>query len=114
MKIVYVLPGIFALTFIALILVGNLGPSASCRDQRAFNDEEYTCIVKQKYVDKGNHDFRTLLLSDRNKLFKTIIVDDTSGYFEYVKPGDSIFKSKNSGYIWVNRAKKFKIYFICK
>jgi spermidine/putrescine-binding protein len=112
-NLAYIFPGLFAVAFVSLVLVGNLGPSAACSEKKDFEGFNYTGIVNEKFNDKTNHNVRTLVFSVNQKLFNMILVDDTSGYYEYVKVGDTIIKLKNSDYIKVNHMKKFKIYFNC-
>jgi hypothetical protein len=113
-KIIYILPGLFAIAFIALVLIGNIGPSKACKDRMDFVGSTYKAIVIKKYLDKKNHNYKTILYSNSNKLSIMRLIDDTSGYYEFVKSGDSVYKLKHSEYINVNNIKKFKIYFDCK
>ena len=113
-RILYILPGLFGIAFISLVLIGNLGPSEACVDKKNFINSNYTGILKQKYLDKENHNYRTLVFSYNNTLFNMVLLDDTSGYYEYVKIGDTITKIKDNNYIQVNKSNKFKIYYNCK
>jgi len=113
-RIIFILPGLFAIAFISLVLIGNLGPSKACNDKKAFVNSAYKAVVIEKYLDKQNHNFRTIIFSNNHKLYTMVLVDDTSGYYEYSKAGDTIYKYQNSEYIDVNGMKKFKIHFDCK
>jgi len=113
-KIIYILPGLLLVAFAALVLIGNIGPSRACKDKMEFAGSTYKGIVVKKYLDKENHNYKTILYSNSNKLSITRLIDDTSGYYEFVTSGDSIYKIKNSEYINVNNINKFKIYFDCK
>ncbi len=112
-RLIYILPGLFAIALIALVLRGIFGPSEACYDKKLFVDSAYTGVIVKKYHDGENHNFRTILYSIGNKLSIMRLVDDTSGYYEFVKPGDSIYKLKNSEYINVNNTRTFTIYFDC-
>ncbi|WP_184550390.1 hypothetical protein [Mucilaginibacter sp. FT3.2] len=78
-KIIYILPGLFAIAFIALVLIGNVGPSEACKDRMDFVGSTYKAIVIKKYLDKENHNYKTILYSN-NKLSIMRLMDDTSGY----------------------------------
>ncbi|WP_428329642.1 hypothetical protein [Mucilaginibacter sp.] len=113
-KLTYIFPALFIVAFIALVLIGNLGPSKPCSDKSEFINSTYNAIVINKYLDEKNHNFKTVLYSTNNKLIEIRFIDDTSGYYEFVKPGDSILKSKNTDLLTVNHIKRFRINFDCK
>ena len=113
-KAIYIFPGLFALVPIVLLLIGNLGPSQPCKNKKEFILSAYKAVITDKYLDKKNHNYKTLLYSSNKKSFIMQFFDDTSGYYDYVKIGDTIYKTQNSDWIEVNGLKKFKIYFDCK
>jgi len=62
---------------------------------------EYMGVVIRKYVDKSNHNWKTLIVENNCTEIKTIWNADKSGFFEFVNEGDSIVKISGSYMIQV-------------
>lgn len=90
-----------------------LGRHYECSDLKVFENTTIDCMVKEKYIDRKNHSFRTI---DFVNCENMVIVKDTSSFFGFIAEGDSITKPLNTDTIYVYRADeihRFKIYFGC-
>ena len=67
---------------------------------------EYRGIVIDKFIDKENHLYKTIVLSNNNIENKVIIPSrDNSGLFNYLKLGDSVVKNPETLSIKIYRKK---------
>jgi len=92
-----------------------LNDSYACSKSDEFRKMEYSGIVSKKFIDQENHRFRTILFKE--DVSDMVLADDTSSFYVFVNPGDSIVKKKNDDYVSLFRASKiytFKIYFGCQ
>jgi hypothetical protein len=65
-------------------------------------------LVIDKYNDKKNHNFPTILIDESGKQFDYTLQGDSSGLFEFLMISDSIKKKKGFNEYVVNRSgKKF-------
>jgi len=53
-------------------------------------------IVNDKIIDKKRHNYKTIILSVKYTLQKIILDSDKSGFYDYIKKGDSIIKESGS------------------
>ncbi|WP_042479537.1 hypothetical protein [Solitalea canadensis] len=94
----------------------SFNTSLACRKLEYFKKEEYQGIVMSKYLDQKNHSAQTIKMQGKND-YGIILARDTSGFYDYVKAGDSLIKIKGQEYIKVYRQdsilRQFKIYFGC-
>ncbi len=77
----------------------------------------YSGLVSEKYIDSMNHLNKTIRLT-KNKGKDIVIFNyDRSGAFNYIKPGDSIFKKSGSDNLITDRKGNvvvFKIDYGCE
>jgi hypothetical protein len=67
--------------------------------------KEFKGKVLKKYIDKNNHQNKTLIIKD-NGNEKTVFMNaDIGGVFEYISIGDSVSKNKGELFVLVNRKK---------
>ena len=107
---------ILTLTILYLTKRESLGISLSCSNLEEFKRTEFNGQVVKKYVDQSNHNSKTIQIQDHDHVFEYVLIQDTSGFYEYVKPGDSLLKFKNDDHIKLMRDKlsrKFKIWYGC-
>lgn len=86
----------------------------SCKELNAFQRIELNCIVENKYIDFKNHSFRTINFENCENF---ILTNDTSGFYEFIIAGDSVFKKLDSDIINIIRegdTVSFRIYFGCE
>jgi len=113
LKLIYILPGLFVAAFLTLVLIGNLGPSVACHDKLDFVKSSFNGMVLSKFLDRENHNYRTIIYSIKGDSVLTRLLDDTSAYFTTVKKGDIVEKKAGSEYLLVNKHDMFKINFDC-
>jgi len=76
-------------------------------------EKEYFGRITDKFYDKDNHNYRTIMYNHNEKLIFTI---EKSGLFEFAKINDSISKNRGSNIVKIyrnNKAYDFKIDFGC-
>ena len=61
-----------------------------------YKEYSYEGIVSNKFIDNEQHNYQTVLIQNGQKTDKLLLDFETSGLFEFIKVGDSIFKKKNS------------------
>ncbi|PKP24250.1 MAG: hypothetical protein CVU03_13225 [Bacteroidetes bacterium HGW-Bacteroidetes-2] len=57
--------------------------------------EEYSGLVKQKYIDKEQHNFKTIIVKQKNKEYTILFDFVMGGLYEFIEVGDTL--SKKSG-----------------
>lgn len=67
-------------------------------------DKEYAGIIKKIYIDRYEHDTKTIVLNENYVNILTIWDLDRSGIYEFVKVGDSIVKRVNTYQVDVYRS----------
>lgn len=98
-----------------LIIVNNdkFNTSLACAKSEEFKNQEYGGIMQKKYLDKDNHQVRTIKLKNEETI---ILARDTSIFYSFVQQNDSIVKERGMDFLNVYRMGKiykFKIYFGC-
>jgi hypothetical protein len=84
---------------------------ANCRDEKLAMGDKIIGILSKKYRDEENHMWKTIEYSNQSESFKSIIfLNETSGAFDFILPGDSIFKDLNSLEFKVIREGVVKVY----
>lgn len=70
----------------------------ACKALANFKNQEYKVVVIDKFLDKNQHSYPTLILQDQNgnKITNQDFIFDKSGFFNYVQKGDTLIKSKNN------------------
>lgn len=103
---------------ILIIFLMNQGKgcvtSEACKRQNDFDQKVFKGIVFKKYLNTENHGYPMVKIKGVDDLN---LVIDTSGFFRFVKAGDSVVKGKDSPYLNVIRQKsthRFKINFFCE
>ena len=115
------LRGLCGIIIISLVILylnnsDSLDLSTSCSNLDYFKQTVFHGRVIKKYVDQSNHRLKTIQIQDRDQVFEYVLIQDTSGFYEYVKPGDSLLKLKNDDHIKLIRDglnRKFKIWYGC-
>lgn len=79
--------------------------------EQYFNTE-YKGVVGEKFKDKENHAAKTLIIKGKTekKVFRKY--RDRSGFYEYARVGDSIYKPKKSLKVKVIREEKETVFTI--
>jgi hypothetical protein len=115
MKLIYLIPGLFIIVLIVWISYAIFFvPTELCNLKDDFKKAGYVGIIKKKYEDHTNHSYKTLIIEINHNDYVMILPVDTSGYYGFVRIGDTVSKIKDSDYIQVNKSKRFKIYFACE
>ena len=80
-------------------------PSGNCVAEKEFKSKKINGYITRKFYDTASHLYPTIELSKNHSQF--VIHDyDNSGFYSYVKPGDSILKKIGSLKIIVYRNSK--------
>lgn len=98
---------VFITTAILLFLSLPSFNDNSCRAFADFKNQEYKAVIVDKYYDKKEHSYPTLIYKDQNgnKIINQNLILDNSGLFDYVRIGDTLTKKKNEEYIQIKSAK---------
>jgi hypothetical protein len=95
--------------FLKALLISCLISSSSClKDHcqivRKFERNESCAVVKRKYRIEWNRN-QPILKTDNTcrKVDNFFVTGDSSGLFEYVQVGDSLYKAANSFKVYVYR-----------
>ena len=108
--IVYVLPFLFG-------SIDSATNKTRCKSRNRALEEIIAGRVANKFRDKSSHMWKTIEYSNRTGLHRSVIfMNDQSGAFDSLLPGDSIFKRVNSLELMVIRsgsAKKFQLNYQC-
>jgi hypothetical protein len=106
----------FGLAFLssAIFLFSSL-PSlndSACNAYKEFRSQEYKVVIVDKYIDKKEHSYPTLICKDlkANRIVNHNLVHDVSGFFKFVSIGDTLIKQKNEIGINIKNAKTDTIY----
>ena len=84
------------LSIITLIYLILQEPPCSEYYKKAKNGKKFNGIVYSKIIDKKHHMYKTIILLINDTLKKEILDSDRSGFYEYIKKGDSIIKKSGS------------------
>lgn len=72
----------------------NIGHKGQCDDLKKFCEEEYRGVVFDKYLNKNNHNFETIIIDCQGEKRTIILPRDTSGFYNFISIKDSIVKNK--------------------
>jgi|TARA_R100000541_G_scaffold54364_2_gene62844 hypothetical protein len=61
-----------------------------------YKEYTYSGLVTNKFIDSEQHNYRTVIIRNDEKSDIFLLDFETSGLFEFIQVGDSIFKKKNS------------------
>jgi len=113
--------GIDVIFFVIFILFIRSLPSSNdtaCNVFKEFKSKQFNAKVEEKYLDKHEHSYKTLILQETDSRFKNQdFVNDKSNFYNFVKVGDSLIKKSNEAAVMVRRKginKVFMIEFGCK
>lgn len=69
-----------------------------CRSEKRAMEEDVTGVLTNKFLDKSSHMWETIEYSNSDKSHRTSLVflNDQSGAYDFIAPGDSIIKDFNS------------------
>jgi hypothetical protein len=99
-------------------IVENEIKKANCLDRQNALEESIEGVVINKFRDKESHMWKTIEYSHKTKSSKSLILmNDRSGAYDFILPGDSILKNRNSLEFKITRSGVVTIYqldFECK
>lgn len=85
-----------------------------CAKFNSFKSLEFNGVVKEKLVDKNDHNNRIVIYVDETRYPKRLDLSfDGSNLFKDINVGDSVFKQINSAEVLLNK-NKYKINFSVK
>ena len=86
---------IYAICVIVFFVLWYAAPSGECAAERSDVKKFYKGMVIDKFIDRKNHLNPTLKISNYNT--KIVFLDyDKSGFYDFVRIGDSIIKEKGN------------------
>ena len=106
-NIILGLIGVIGLAF----FIGTADPKVDCESLiQNEKSDEYRGVIIEKYIDQNQHMYEKVIL-DKSPGTDVILLDwETSGFFDFLKIGDSISKNPNSLQVNVWRNDKDTIY----
>jgi len=113
-KYIKLTPFIIVILFFALIKIISLNaPYRGCVSHSKLIENLYlNGIVLNKFEDKANHLNRTFVVFQNQVKIEVNIEGDTSGLYNFINVGDSIYKEKNSMKTIILRESIKKVFFI--
>ncbi len=120
MKIIRILkilvPPILVLGFFlyAIYRLPNTLNSSLCTDEDLAKKIELIGVIVSKYRDKNHHDNKAIGIINEEGVItqSTFLVNDRSGVYEYILPGDSIVKPSGRLDLNLYRNDSFKIFYL--
>ncbi|PZX46321.1 hypothetical protein [Algoriphagus chordae] len=105
-------------TIVIIIIVGTLIFKGESQDIEVFRCnwslnmemKSFNGMLKEKYIDRSNHNKATLIISDNKMEYQITLVNEKNNIFEKLEIGDSINKSKGSLQIIAIRDKEEFVY----
>ena len=110
MKKISLILGLIGVLGIAFF-IGTADPKIDC-DSLIQNEksDEYSGVVTEKYIDQDQHMYEKVVLK-KDQGSEVILTDwETSGFFDFLKVGDSISKNPNSLQVKIWRNNRDTIY----
>ena len=106
-NIILGLIGVIGLAF----FIGTADPKVDCEALiKNEKSDEYSGLIIEKYIDQDQHMYEKVIL-DKSPGTDVILLDwETSGFFDFLKIGDSISKDPSSLQVNVWRNDKDTIY----
>jgi len=106
-NIILGLIGVIGLAF----FFGTVDPKADCESLiQNEKSDEYSGVIIEKYIDQDQHMYEKVIL-DKSPGTDVILLNwETSGFFDFLKIGDSISKNPNGLQVNVWRNDKDTIY----
>lgn len=85
-----------------------------CRSEKRAVEEHIEGVLNNKFLDTSSHMWETIEFSNFNKAKRTSLVflNDQSGAYDFIVPGDSIIKELNSLELKVTRNGKTKVFIL--
>ena len=68
-----------------------------------FLNQEFNGIVESVFIDEENHQYKTVLVKEKNEIKKLLLDFDASPLFFIIKKGDSLQKKLNQLNVKINR-----------
>lgn len=115
-KLFFLIAAIFIVILSSILIVTNgekFNTSIACSRLTKFKGEEYHKVVSKKYLDQKNHRFKTIEFHEGDPI---VLARDTSGFFNFIQPNDSLVKTRGSRTLSVYRGDsihRFNIFFGC-
>lgn len=115
-KYIKLLPFIIVILFVVLIkILSNNSFYHGCEYRSMEIEKAAFCgIVSHKLIDKSDHMLKKIsILNNHTKDSINVIIEgDTSGLYNFINVGDSIYKEKNSMETTIVRDSIKKVFFI--
>ncbi|MFW6020444.1 MAG: hypothetical protein ACOCPM_07670 [Bacteroidales bacterium] len=95
--------------------------SPQCRNEERILEAQWKSNVLKKFIDSTEHNYPTIVIFEYDTIFKKVVNweeelvffdHEKSGFYDYVRVGDSIIKEKNSMDIRVIRGNKDTVFTI--
>lgn len=85
-----------------------------CRSEKRAAEEQIAGVLTNKFLDKSSHMWETIEYSnfDRSKRTSLVFLNDQSGAYDFILPGDSIIKNLNSLELKVIRDGNTKVFIL--
>ena len=96
----------------------NILKASLCDNEKDGEDEHFSGIVINKYIDYENHAYKTIKFTSNEKVNESILfVLDKSSAYDFIAEGDSIAKNKGDLMVRVYRdftLREFKLDYGCE
>lgn len=88
----------FTLRDLGLFKLEDVKKERRCRNEESAMEKSLHGEITDKYVDRKNHNFKTIVIGDKTGMEKTstILATDVSGLFDKLEIGDYIVKESGS------------------
>ena len=94
-----------------IIFLGTADPKIDCHSLIQIEKlTNYSGVITEKYVDQDQHMYEKVNLDKKPGTDIILLDGETSGFFDYLKVGDTISKESNSLQVKVWRNYKETIY----
>ena len=96
---------------VIVFFIGNTNPKIECQSLiENEKSDQYSGIVTDKYIDQDQHMYEKVVLN--TDLGTEVVLTDweTSGFYDFLKIGDSISKNPNSLEVKIWRNNRDTIY----
>lgn len=112
---------IFVLLVSFFIIMRTCSKSPQCRNEERILEAQWKSNVLKKFIDSTEHNYPTIVIFEYDTIFKKVVNweeelvffdHEKSGFYDYVRVGDSIIKEKNSMDIRVIRGNKDTVFTI--
>ena len=116
-KIKYIIVSVCIIPILFLFTYSLFQPPHLCNLYTEFKESNYQGIVVDKYIDKENHNTRTIIIKSNEEIFTMILPRDTSSFYTTVILGDTVIKKAGYEFIAIKNnlsVMKFNISWGCE